>query len=112
VTYRFGEFPKFGTVNIEAITKSSSSLAKTWQMIAAETTDYAKKSFDNGSDFFGKLLSSKSFDEILQLRSEYAKSSFDRLTDYVTKVGNLYSSVARDAFEPAGSESKTDSFSE
>lgn len=57
MTYRFGDFPKFGTVNIEAITKSSSSLAKTWQMIAAETTDYAKKSFDNvlraEGDWFG-----------------------------------------------------------
>jgi hypothetical protein len=112
VTYRFDEFQRFGTVNIEAITKSSSSVARAWQMIAAETTDYAKKSFDSGSDFFGKLVGAKSFDEILQLRSDYAKSSFDRLAEYVAKVGNVYSSGARDAFRPAGSDSKTDSFSE
>jgi hypothetical protein len=112
VTYRFDEFQKFGTVNIEAITKSSSSLAKGWQAIAAETADYARKSFDNGSDFFGKLLGAKSFDEILQLRSEYAKSSFDRLADYVSKVGNLYSNVAKDAFKPVGGDSEAQNFSE
>src|SRR5262245_12711454 len=112
MTYQYDDFQKFATVNIEAITESSSSLAKGWQAIAAETTDYAKKSFDNGSDFFGKLLGAKSFDEILQLRSEYAKSSFDRLADYVSKVGDLYSNVAKDAFKPVGSDCKAQNFSE
>jgi hypothetical protein len=110
--YRFDDFQKFGPVNIEAITRSSSSLAKSWQTFAAETTDCAKKSFDNGSDFFGKLLGAKSFGEILEIGSEYAKASSDRLVDYVTKVCELYSNVAKDAFRPAGTDNKTQSFSE
>ena len=100
MTYRFGDFQKFGEEHIEAVTKSSSSLAKSWQAIAAESNDYAKKSFENGSAFFGKLLDAKSFEDTLQIRSEYAKSASDELGEYVARVCDLYCNLAREACKP------------
>jgi hypothetical protein len=101
MTYQFDNFfQKFGKEHLEAVTASSSSLAKSWQAIAAESSDYAKKSFENGSAFFEKMLTAKSFESILQIQSEYAKSRCDALLGYVTKVGELYSGLAKDAFKP------------
>ena len=36
MAYQFDGFPKFGKEQLEAVTASSSSLAKGWQTIAAE----------------------------------------------------------------------------
>jgi hypothetical protein len=113
VTYQFDDFQKFGKEHLEAVTKSSSTFAKGWQAIASESSDYAKKSFENGSALFGKLLGAKSFGDALQIRSEYAKSSSDGLVEYVTKLCDLYSNLAKEAFKPADSAvSKVQSFRE
>jgi hypothetical protein len=102
MAYRFENFfQNFGKEHLEAVTASSSSLAKSWQAIAAESTDYAKKSVENGSACVEKLLAAKSFESILQIQSEYAKSSSDALVGYVTKVCEFYSNLAKDVFKPA-----------
>jgi hypothetical protein len=109
----FADFRKFGKEHLEVVTKSSSSFAKGWQAIAAESSDYAKKSFENGSASFGKLLGAKSFQDAIQIRSEYAKSSSEELIEYVTKVCDLCSGLAREAFKPFDSAiTKVQSFSE
>ena len=59
------------------MTTSSFSLAKGWQTIAGETSEYSKKSFENGSSFFEKLLGAKSFESSIQVQSEYAKTFFE-----------------------------------
>jgi phasin family protein len=101
MAYRFDDFQKFGKEHlVEALATSSSSLAKSWQTIAAESSEYAKKSLENGSAFFEKLLGAKSFDDIFQIQSEFAKSSYDGLVGYVTNVGELYSNLAKEAFKP------------
>jgi hypothetical protein len=100
VTCRFDDFQRFGKEHLDAVRKSSSSLARSWQTIAAESSDYAKKSFENGSAFFGKLLGAKSFEDALQIQSEYAKSSSEGLVDYVTKVCDLYSNLAKEGLKP------------
>jgi hypothetical protein len=100
MAYLLDEFQKFGKEQLEAVTTSSSSLAKSWQTIAAESSDYSKKSFENGSAFFEKLLSAKSFESAIQIQSEYAKTFFEGLLAYVTKTGELYSNLAKEAFKP------------
>lgn len=100
MAYLFDDFQKFGKEQLEAVTTSSSSLTKGWQSIAAESSEYSKKSFENGSAFFGKLLSSKSFENMIELQSEYAKTVFDGLATYVTKTSELYSGLAKQAFKP------------
>ncbi len=100
MAYLLDEFQKFGKEQLEAVTTSSSSLAKSWQTIAAESSDYSKKSFENGSAFFEKLLSAKSFESAIQIQSEYTKTFFEGLVAYVTKTGELYSNLAKEAFKP------------
>jgi len=101
MTYRFDDFQKFGKEQLEALTNSSSTLAKSWQTIAAESSDYSKKSFENSSAYFEKLLGAKSFESGLQIQSEYAKTFLDGFFTYVKKTGELYSNLAKESFKPA-----------
>ena len=66
MAYLFDGFQKFGKEHLEALTKSTSSLANSWQTIAAESSEYSKKSIENGSAFFEKLLGAKSFEGAIQ----------------------------------------------
>src|SRR5208337_2685718 len=100
MAYQFDGFPKCGKEQLEAVTATSSSLAKGWQTIAAESSEYSKKSFENGSAFLEKLLGAKSLENAIQIQSEYAKTFLEELVGYVTKTGELYSDLAKEAFKP------------
>jgi hypothetical protein len=100
MAYQFDGFQKFGKEQLKAVTTSSSSLAKGWQTIAAESSEYSKKSFENGSAFLNKLLGAKSFESGLQIQSEYAKTFFNGLFEYVKKTGEIYSNLAKETFKP------------
>jgi phasin family protein len=100
LAHQFDDFQKYGKEQLEVMTTSSSSLAKGWQTIAAESSEYSKKSFENGSAFLEKLLGAKSLENAIQIQSEYAKTYFEELVGYVTKTGELYSNLAKEAFKP------------
>ncbi len=70
------------------------------QAIAAETTDYSKKSFEKSRVLFEKLIGVKKIDEAIQLQSDFAKSAYEDFLAYATKIGEMYSSLAKEAFKP------------
>jgi len=70
--------------------------------IVTQATDYSKKSLDNRLAFVEKLLGAKSFDSAFQIQSEYAKTSFEGFVAQATKMGELYSNLAKLAFKPFG----------
>jgi hypothetical protein len=98
--YRFDEFRNFGKNHVEMMSASASSLAKLWQTVLAESTEYSKTSFGNSSAFLEKLAAAKSFDQTLQTRSEYLKTAYEGFAGYLSKVGDLYSNFAKEAFKP------------
>ena len=65
-------------------------MTKGWQSIAAETTDYSKKSFEKSRVLAEKLIAVKKFDEALQLQSDFAKSAYEDFLAEATKIGELY----------------------
>ena len=68
--------------------------------VVTEATDYSKKSLDNRLAFVEKLLGAKSFDTAIQIQSEYAKTSFEGFVVQATKMGELYSNLAKACFKP------------
>ena len=69
------------------------------QAIAAEATDYSKKSLESSIALLEKLLGVKSLDLAIQLQSEYAKEFYADFVALATKLGKLYSDLAKDAFK-------------
>jgi len=94
------DLQKYGKEQLEALTGSSSFLAKSFQTIAAESTEYSKKSLENGSAFLEKLLGTKSFEGAIKIQMEYTKTFYDDHVAYVTKLAELYSKLAKEAFAP------------
>jgi hypothetical protein len=72
-------------------------LVQTYWQLSPEATDYSKKSLDNRLAFVEKLLGAKSFDSAFQIQSEYAKTSFEGFVAQATKMGELYSNLAKSA---------------
>ena len=64
------------------------------------SSEYSKKSFENGSAFFEKLLGAKSFESAIQIQSEYTKTFLEELGEYVTKTSELYANLAKEVFKP------------
>jgi hypothetical protein len=97
---KFDGIPAYGKEQLEAATEATGSIAKNIQAIAGEAADYSKKSIESGSAFVEKLLGVKSFDSAIQLQSEFWKSSYAGFIAQATKMSELYSSLAREAFKP------------
>lgn len=100
MTNNFEEFQKFGKDQLDATTSAAASLAKGFQTIAAETTDYSKRTIEDNSAFFERLIGAKSLDNAIQIQSEYAKSAYEGFVAQATKMGELYSNLAKEAFRP------------
>ena len=70
-----------------------------FQAITAETIEYSKKSLENGSAFVEKLLGAKSFQSAIHIRSEYTRTYYAALVAYLTKIGELNTKLAKEAFK-------------
>ena len=92
-------FQEIGKEQLKSATTSPTFLAAGFQAITVETIEYSKKSLENGSAFVEKLLGAKSFQSAIHVRSEYAKTSYAALVAYLTKIGELNTKLAKEAFK-------------
>jgi hypothetical protein len=92
-------FQEIGKEQLKSATTSPTFFATGFQAITAETIEYSKKSLENGSAFVEKLLGAKSFQSAIHVRSEYAKTSYAALVAYLTKIGELNTKLAKEAFK-------------
>jgi len=99
MSFNFPDMKAFGAP-FEAFTTASATSTKGLQAIAAETTEYSKKSFEKSRVLFEKLMGVKKIDEAIQLQSEFAKSAYEDFTAQATKIGEMYSTLAKEAFKP------------
>jgi len=100
MTNEFDDVQSYGKEQFGAATAATTSFAKTLQTIATETADYSKKALEHNSAFMEKLLGAKSYDTAIQIQSEYWKTSYASFVAQATKIGELYSSLAKEAFKP------------
>ncbi|MBM3577684.1 MAG: phasin family protein [Alphaproteobacteria bacterium] len=102
----FDNVQKIGKEQFEAVSAAAAAVTKGWQSIAAETTDYSKKSFEKSRVLAEKLIAVKKLDEALQLQSDFAKSTYEDFLAEATKIGELYTSIAKEVFKPIESAAK------
>lgn len=96
----FDAFQNLGKAQFEANTANASELTKSLQAIAAEATDYSKKAVQQNTAFVEKMLSVRKLDEAVALQTDFAKTSYDTFVAQMTKMGELYTGFAKEAFKP------------
>jgi hypothetical protein len=96
----FEDFQKLGKDNMDTCMKQFGTVSKGWQAIATEIADYSKKSFEESSAYVEKLLGTKSFEKAIELQSEYVKSAYEGFVAEATKMGELYTDLAKESYKP------------
>jgi hypothetical protein len=96
----FDDMQRYSKDNMDATMKAWSQLTKSVQAIAAETVDYSKKSFEEGSAMLEKLLGAKSIEKAIEIQTAYAKSAYEGFLAQSTKMGELYSDLAKESCKP------------
>jgi phasin family protein len=91
---------KFGKEQFEAASTTATTLTKGVQEITAEATEFSKKSLEDTSAFIEKLLGAKSIDTAFQIQSDYAKVAYEGWVSKSVRFGELYASLAKEAFKP------------
>ena len=89
-----------GNLQLKAVTTKLPSFGTILEEIFTEGTDYTKKFADTRLVFVEKLLGAKSLETVIQIQSEYAKTSYTDFAAQATKMGELYSDLAKACFKP------------
>lgn len=90
VVVDFENLQKLGNGGVEAAASAASCFAGSFQMFAAEATDYSKKSLEIGSAFIEKLCSAKSMESAIRIQCDYAKSAYAEFVAHLVKMSDLY----------------------
>jgi len=96
----FDDLQKFGKEQFDTVNAIATSLAKGFQTIATETADYSKRALETNSSYLQKLVGAKSWDNAVEIQSEYAKVAYEDLIAQASKIGDLYTNLAKEAFKP------------
>lgn len=96
----FEDMQKMSQTNMDAAMKMYGEWAKGWQAIAAEMSDYSKRSFEDGTATFEKLISSKTVDQALEIQTSFARRSYDEYMQQLTRLGTMYADLAKEAYKP------------
>lgn len=96
----FQDLQKLNQTNMDLAMKMFGEWNKGWQAIAAEMNDYSKRSFEEGTATFERLLSAKSVDQALEIQTAYAKRAYDDYMHQMSKIGGMYASLTKEAYKP------------
>ena len=94
------DLQKFSKDNVEATMKAFGVTSKGVQAIAAEVTNYSKKSFEDGAAALERLLGAKTLEKAIEVQTDYARTAYEGFVSQATKLGALYADVAREAYKP------------
>ena len=96
----FDEFQKVGKDGIDTAVRSFGEYNKGFQAIAAEFNDYSKTAFEESTRCFEQLVGAKSVEQAVEIQSQYAKKAYDNYVAEMSKLGEMYVGMAKDAYKP------------
>jgi phasin family protein len=94
------DYQRLSREGFDAATRSFGAMNKGFQALAAEMTDYSKRTFDDVFRAWEQLLTAKSVDQLIEIQSQYAKKAYDTHMTEISKLGEMYVSLARNAYKP------------
>lgn len=96
----FEDLQQVSKEGVDLAMKSMSTVSKSAQAIAVEIADYSKKSFEESTAALEKLFGVKSVEKAIELQTEYAKTAYEGFVAEATKIGEMYSALAKESYKP------------
>ena len=94
------QMQKFGKDGMDMAMASFGAWSKNAQAIAAELADYSKKSLEGSAAALEKLMAAKSIDKAVEVQNEYLKSAYADFVAQSSKLSELYTELAKEAYKP------------
>lgn len=96
----FEDFQKFGKDGMDNAMKAFGAQQKSFQAIATEVADFSKKSIEQSSSVFERMLGVKSLDKAIEVQTDYMKNAYEGFVAHANKLGELYTDFAKESFKP------------
>ncbi|NBN63743.1 phasin family protein [Microvirga tunisiensis] len=96
----FEDMQKYSKEHMDLALQTAGNVTKGLQAIASELADFQKKSFEEGTAAVEKIMASKSLDKALEAQTDYVKTSYEAAMTKFTKIGEMYTDLAKDAYKP------------
>ena len=97
---QFEEFQVMGKENLDAIISGATAASKGFQEIATESVEFSRKSFEKGNAAVETLMGAKTFEKVIEAQQEIARSAYEDFIGQMTKIGEIYTRTAKEAFKP------------
>jgi phasin family protein len=98
---RFGrEYQRAAETGFEAASRSFTEANQGFQAIAAEMMQYSKAAFDDATHTWKQLIGVRSLEQAVQIQSDYAKRVYENHLAEMSKLGEMYAGMVRDASKP------------
>ncbi|MEI2384141.1 phasin family protein [Breoghania sp. JC706] len=94
------EFQKASKEGMDVATKSFGAVSKGLQAIASEYADFSKKSVEESTAAFEKMIAAKSPDKAFEVQSDYMKSAYESMISEFNKLSEMYLDLGKEAYKP------------
>jgi hypothetical protein len=94
------EYQRLSKDGFDAAVRSFGEMNRGFQALAAEVTDYSKKAFEDVFRAWEEFLGAKSVGQVFEIQSQFAKKAYDNYMSEVSKLGEMYLAIARNASKP------------
>ncbi len=96
----FDELQKASKDSMDVATKSFGAVSKGLQAIATEYADYSKKSVEQSTAAFEKMIAAKSPDKAFEIQADYMKSAYEGMIGEFNKLSDMYMDLGKEAYKP------------
>ncbi len=94
------DIQKLGQSNMDTAVKAFGDWNKSVHAIATEMGAYSKRTFDESTSTFERLIGARSVEQALEIQADFAVRRVEDYVQEMTKIGTLYSDIAQDAYKP------------
>ena len=96
----FEDVTQFSQDNVEAMVASGKVVARAAEDMNAEMMAYSKKAYEDAMAASKEMASARSATEFFEKNTTFAKASFEGFVAQATRMNEMYSVAARQAFAP------------
>lgn len=97
---RFEDIAKMGKEQVDACVTAGNVATKGMETINAEAMAFTKTQIEDQISAAKAMMGAKTLQELIELQNGYAKSAFEAYSAYTTKMSEVATKVAQDAFAP------------
>lgn len=85
---------------LDAGLKLAGDVAKTWQALAVELTDYAKRTVEHQTAVVEKLFSARTLEQAFEIQTSHVKRAYDDYVQQMTRINGIVADMTKHAMKP------------